>query len=150
MFQRLLGVSFALAACAASNSAAAEIAPAARQAASVVSKFHDALRNGRPDVAARLLDSDALVFESGGVEHDKAEYAAHHLPVDAAFARQVARSVTRQSGEASGDMAWIATESRTSGSYQGKPVNRAGTETMVLRRVGQSWKISHIHWSSGK
>jgi ketosteroid isomerase-like protein len=120
----------------------------ARGAAATVDTFHAALHRGDTAAAAALLTQDALIFESGGVERSKAEYVAHHLPADAAFSRQVLSTVTSRSGNAFGNLAWIASEGETSGAYKGKELNLVTTETMVLRRVGRGWKITHIHWSS--
>jgi ketosteroid isomerase-like protein len=125
------------------------VAASGRRAAEVVQSFHAALRRGDTRSAAALLADDALIFESGGVERSKAEYASHHLPADAAFAKAVPSARTRRTGYAIGDLAWIATEGRTTGTYNDKPVDRVTTETMLLRRMGKSWKIVHIHWSSG-
>lgn len=129
---------------------AAAVAPAARPAAAVVDAFHAALNRGDTQGAVALLAKDALIFESGNAERSKAEYAQHHLPADAAFAQAVPSTVTRRSGGSDGTTAWIASEGRTSGSYKGKAIDLVTTETMLLRRVGKSWKIVHIHWSSEK
>jgi ketosteroid isomerase-like protein len=128
----------------------ASLPVAARGAAAVVDAFHAALHRGDTRAAASLLADDALIFESGGAERSKAEYAAHHLPADAEFAKVVSSSVTRRSGYSDGPLAWIATEGRTTGSYKGKALDMTTTETMILRRAGLEWKIVHIHWSSGK
>lgn len=95
-----------------------------------------------------LLASDALIFESGGAERTKAEYGSHHLAADIEFTRAVPEVVTRRSGQAFGDTAWIATEGRATGTYKAKVFDRVTTETMVLRRSNQAWRIVHIHWSS--
>ena len=124
------------------------VAPGAQPAAAVVDRFHTALSRGDTASAASLLAEDALIFEAGGVERGKAEYASHHLAADAAFAKAVPTARNRRSGHAIGTMAWIATEGRTSGTYNGKPVDRVTAETMVLQKVGRNWKIVHIHWSS--
>jgi ketosteroid isomerase-like protein len=129
---------------------AAAVAPAARPAAAVVDAFHAALNRGDTQGAAALLANDALIFESGSAERSKAEYAQHHLPADAAFAKAVPSTVTRRSGSSDGTTAWIATEGRTTGTYKGRSLDEVTTETMVLRRVGKAWKIVHIHWSSEK
>lgn len=126
------------------------LSPSAKDAAAIVDAFHAALRSGGTEAAAALLAGDALVYESGGVERSKVEYASHHLSADAEFAKAVTRAVTRQTGNASGDLAWIATEAQTSGSYKGRAIDSASTEAMILRREGNAWKISHIHWSSAK
>lgn len=124
------------------------VAPSARAAALVVDAFHAALRRGDTNAAQSHLAANALVYEAGGVERGRQEYASHHLGADAAFAQAVPSAITRRTGEAVGNIAWIATEGRTTGTYKGKPVDRVTTETMVLRRQGGAWKIVHIHWSS--
>jgi ketosteroid isomerase-like protein len=121
---------------------------AARGPAATVDAFHAALRRGDTAAAARLLSDDALIFESGGVERSKAEYADHHLGADAEFSRAVPSVVTRRSGGSDGRTAWIASEGRTTGTFRGRSIDSRTTETMVLRRVGPAWRISHIHWSS--
>lgn len=128
--------------------AAPRVAPAARPAAAVVDGFHAALRRGDAQSAKSFVADDALIFEEGGVERGKAEYAAHHLGADAAFSQAVPSTITRRAGEAAGNIAWIATEGRTTGTYKGKAIDRVTTETMVLRRSRGGWKIVHIHWSS--
>ena len=133
---------------AAKDAATGTLAPSARSAAATVDAFHSALRRGDTQVAAALLANDVLIFEGGGVERSRAEYESHHLSADAAFAKSVPSVLTRRSGQADGAMAWIASEGRITGSYNGKPVDRLTAETMVLRRVGRGWKIVQIHWSS--
>jgi ketosteroid isomerase-like protein len=126
----------------------AALSPVARGAATTVDAFHAALRRGDTRAAAALLADDALIFESGGAERTKAEYEAHHLPADAEFSRSIESVTTRRSGRSDGSLAWIATEARTTGTYKGKALDLATTETMILRRAGGVWKIVHIHWSS--
>lgn len=155
--------SFALAACLACispvsllahepRSSAATIADGlstlSRDAAQTVDLFHAAL--GRGDTAAALgfLTDDAVIFEEGGAERSRAEYAGHHLAADAEFSAAVPSTRTRRTGGATESTAWIASEGRTTGSFKGRAVDRLTTETMVLRREGSTWKIVHIHWSS--
>ena len=120
----------------------------ARPAAAVVDAFHAALRRGDTKAALSHLTENALIYEAGGAERGRQEYASHHLAADAAFARAVPGKITRRAGEVAGDVAWIATEGRTTGTYKGKAVDRVTTETTVLRRLERTWKIVHIHWSS--
>jgi ketosteroid isomerase-like protein len=122
--------------------------PAPAEAAAVVDAFHAALTAGDVPAALARLSDDAIIFESGGVERGKAEYAAHHAGADAAFARAVPSQIVRRTGQASGDTAWVLTDGRTKGAYKGKVVDRITTETMILRRTGGAWRIVHIHWSS--
>lgn len=127
-------------------SGAVSQAPAA--AAAVVDSFHAALERGDTAGAAALLADDVVIFESGGAERSKAEYAADHLGADAAFAKAVRRAVTRRTGRSDGRMAWIVTETTTKGTYNDRSINSVGMETMVLERDGATWRIKHIHWSS--
>ena len=124
------------------------VARSAREAVAVVDAFHAALKHGDTSAAAALLADDALIFESGGVERSKAEYAARHLPADAEFAQATLSVVTHRSGRSDGTLTWIASEGRTTGKFRGKSINSVSTETMLLRGSGPGWKIVHIHWSS--
>jgi len=128
--------------------AAAPLSAAAASAARTIDAFHAALGRGDTAAALAMLAEDALIFEAGGAERSRAEYAAEHLAADAAFAQAVPDTRSRRVGRAHGDHAWITTEGRTRGEYKGKPVDRLTTETMVLRRQGGRWVIVHIHWSS--
>lgn len=124
------------------------VAAPGSDAAAVVDAFHWALAKGDTKAAAALLTEDALIFEQGGAERSKAEYAAHHLPADAEFSKAVTSANTSRSAHSASGIAWVATEGRTTGTYKGKALNQRTTETMVLRQTPKGWKIVHIHWSS--
>jgi ketosteroid isomerase-like protein len=120
----------------------------AREAAAAVDGFHAALGRGDTAAAADFVADDALIFEEGGVERGKAEYAASHLAADAEFSKAVKSTRTARVAHASGELAWVASESRVAGTFRGREVDRAMVETMVLRRTEGAWRIVHIHWSS--
>ena len=121
---------------------------AAQPAAAVVDAFHAALRGGDTKGALALLSDDALIFEGGGVEAGKAEYASHHAAADTEFSKSVTAKQERRWARVAGPIAWVATENRMSGSFRGRSIdNRKMTETMVLKRVAGRWRITHIHWS---
>ena len=116
----------------------------------VVAGFHDALSGGDRARVTDLLAPDVIIFESGGAELSREEYASHHLGADMEFAKATkVEVVDRQAGEA-GDAAWVLTRSRTSGTFREKKVDLNGTETMLLRKTADGWRIVHIHWSSAK
>lgn len=121
---------------------------ASKSAAAAVDSFHAALARGDTSAALALLADDALIFESGEAERSKAEYAGHHLGADAAFSKAVPARLTGRTARADGGLAWVASERRVKGTYNGKAMDRQMTETMVLRRVPAGWQITHIHWSS--
>jgi ketosteroid isomerase-like protein len=118
------------------------------EAAATVDAFHAALDRGDRPAALALLAPDALIFEAGGAERTRDEYAAHHLAADMAFSKAVPSRLVRRSGGSDEPFAWVASEGRTTGTWKGKPVDSVSTETMVLRRSGDGWSIVHIHWSS--
>jgi ketosteroid isomerase-like protein len=137
MTRFMLAAFAALAAAAPMAGAAAQdapqvaVAPAASGAAAVVDMFHAALGRGDTAGALRLLSDDALIYEGG-----------------AAFSKEVKSTLTRRAGRAAGQFAWIASEGRNEGTFRGRAIRAKTTETMVLRRTGNSWRIVHIHWSS--
>jgi ketosteroid isomerase-like protein len=110
--------------------------------------LHDALSDGDAARVQSLLDSKVMIMEGGNVERSLKEYAGHHLPADLKFMKGVTYKLARQTGDSSGDLAWVASEATLAGSSDGKPVALISTETLVLKNVGGRWKVVHIHWSS--
>lgn len=123
--------------------------PAADSAAvaAIVTRFHRALRAGDSTAALALLADDALILESGGVEM-KEEYRGHHLPGDIAMLRAVQNKARAPRVTVQGDAAWAASTSTIEGTYQGKALDLASAELMVLSRASGGWRIRAIHWSS--
>jgi len=132
----------------AAGSSSASVQQAARPAKLAVDSFHAALAAGDAQKALTFLAPDVLILEEGGAERSRAEYAGHHLAADAAFTQAVPATPLSSTGYAAGDMAYIVSESRMTGAYNGKPVDRLSAETMILRKGAEGWKIIHIHWSS--
>lgn len=117
-------------------------------AVDTVTAFHAALANGDRATALGLLADDVVIFESGGVESSRAEYASHHLEADAAFSAAVPRTlISRTQGETA-DSAWVLSVEAINGTFRGRAIDSRSVETMLLRRVEGHWRIAHIHWSS--
>lgn len=116
-------------------------------AGNVVSAFHKALASGDAATAANLIDQRATIFEEGYVERGKADYVASHLPADIEFSRAVHEALERRDVVAGTDMAVVTSESRLTGTFKDKAVDRLSVETVVLRRGPAGWRIVHIHWS---
>lgn len=114
-----------------------------------VDRFHEALRNLDRDKALAVLDPEVRIFEGGGAETSREEYAAHHLASDMAFVAATRTDVLDRKVTVVGDAAWVLTLSKTSGSFRGRDVSSKGAETMVLRKTAGTWLIVHVHWSSG-
>lgn len=129
-------------------------APLAAQAPSdsaavvdAVHGFHQALAAGDSLAALGHLHADALIFESGHAE-TRAEYRSGHLRADIGFATATRREVTAEAVAVLGDAALYTGRSRTTGRVRDRDVDVQGTETIVLVRTSEGWRIRHIHWSS--
>jgi ketosteroid isomerase-like protein len=120
----------------------------AEAAVAVVDAFGKALAAGDFKTVEALLDPEVLILESGGAERDRAEYLGHHAIADAQFLMNAHVQTGRRRARASGDVAWVGTESELHASEDGKPMTLLSTETMVLRKSDAGWRIVHIHWSS--
>lgn len=121
--------------------------PQEAEAAAVVASFHQALQAGDTAAVRRLLGDDVLVAESGGLE-TREEYLSHHLPGDMAYAAAVTREATEPHVTIQGDVAWVMSTSKTTGTVRDRTINSVGAELMVLSRDGNGWRIRAIHWSS--
>lgn len=113
----------------------------------VVADFHRAMAEGYRDGVLRLLADDAVIFETGYVEANREQYAAGHLEADLLYAATVRREPVHRQIRVGGDLAYAISQSRNRGEFQGETVNLTNTETMVLRRTVDGWRIVHIHWS---
>ncbi len=114
----------------------------------IVASFHAALSSGDRHAVLALLDPEVLIFESGGAELARDEYASHHLGGDMEFSAATARTIVDQRSGSSADTAWVLTRSDTAGTFRDKTIDSRGVETMLLRRTEHGWRIAHIHWSS--
>ncbi|MGH8198500.1 MAG: nuclear transport factor 2 family protein [Steroidobacteraceae bacterium] len=132
----------------AADAANLDVAEPAKAAVATVDRFFAALSAGDLDKAAAELDPDVVILESGGAEHSAAEYLGGHAKHDAEFLKGARHTLGRRTARASGDLAWVASESELHTEQDGKPMTIASTETMVLRHTDAGWKIVHIHWSS--
>ncbi len=117
------------------------------QVATLVSTFHAALESGDSTTALSLLSPNVVILESGSVE-SLADYRAHHLPADIAFARAIKAERQPRAVTVSGDVAYSVSTSATKGNYEDRAVDTLGAELIVARRLGGRWQISAIHWSS--
>ncbi|MDB5972161.1 MAG: Cytochrome c family protein [Hydrocarboniphaga sp.] len=123
--------------------------PGARSAQDAVNAFTTALKTGDAAGAALWLAPDVVIYEGGEVERSRSEYQAHHLAADIAFMKTSEIQILKRDGGESGDTAWVNTETRVRGkSSKGRDIDLLSTETALLRRTAQGWRIVHLHWSS--
>ncbi|WP_339773080.1 nuclear transport factor 2 family protein [uncultured Paraglaciecola sp.] len=118
-----------------------ELAPA-----KTVMAFHRALQQNNKIAARATLADDVLIFE-GGVERSADEYANHHMLADMKFLSHMTSTLLEQQVYKMGDLAYSVARKRTQGEYKDKILDYIGFETIVLKKVHNVWKITHIHWS---
>lgn len=111
------------------------------------SRFHSALERGDTSTISTLLARDLLVLESGEIE-TREQYFAHHLGADIEFARSVRGTRRAVSYTREGNVAWLVSTSTASGNFNGRDINSAGAELMILSRSQKGWQIRAVHWSS--
>lgn len=124
------------------------IAAEAKPAVAAVEAFSTALQAGDLNRAGVWLADDVLILESGGAERSKTEYLGGHAKHDAEFLKSAHVQLKQRTAKAAGELAWVGSESELHATKDGKPLTLLSTETMVLRRTGDGWRIVHIHWSS--
>lgn len=123
--------------------------PADTQAASIaVDRFSKALQTGDIETVKAMLDPGVLILESGGAERDRQQYLGHHALADAKFLKDAHVQLIHRTARRSGDLTWVGSESEIHTKKGDKPLTLLSTETMILKRVGDDWRIVHIHWSS--
>jgi len=112
---------------------------------SVAKAFGEALKRGDVVTALALLHPEVVIFEGGRAE-TKEQYSRAHIHADIAFASVVRRETLRDTVIVQGDIAVYASESRARGRYRNRDLDLTTSETMVLTRTPDGWRIVHIRW----
>ena len=121
---------------------------AAAGPAETVEAFHKAVAGSDQKAVLAFMAEDADVFEQGFVDPSRDDYAKNSLTAEMAFAARTKREVQSQQASTSGDMAFVETLTRTRGNFAKDKVDVSGAETVILRKMGDDWKIVHIHRSA--
>ncbi|MBD8524393.1 nuclear transport factor 2 family protein [Pseudomarimonas arenosa] len=124
------------------------VAAEAEDAVAALERFSAALSADDLSAAGAELDPSVLILESGGAERTRDEYLGGHAKHDAEFLKAAHTTLQRRVAQASGDLVWVGSESEIHASRGDKMLMISSTETAVLRKTAQGWKIVHIHWSS--
>jgi ketosteroid isomerase-like protein len=124
------------------------VAPEAAEAVAALERFSTALSAGNLEAAGAELDASVLILESGGAERTRDEYLGGHAKSDAAFLKAAHLTLKRRTAAATGELAWVGSESEIHATKDGKPLAVASTETAILKKTAAGWKIVHLHWSS--
>lgn len=113
-----------------------------------VNQFRGALQDGNVAQALALLAPEVLVYEAGAEQVSRADYLTHHLKADIAHLATVYVDTLSQAGHVDESSAWVTTRSRWVAREADPRPSATVTETIVLSRSPQGWRIVHVHWSS--
>ena len=121
--------------------------PAADAAAKVVDGLMAAMADGQFETARQLMVPGAIVMANGVVLGPRDAFidGAAHKVTD--VLRQTQRQLLNRKIEAGPAAAWVLSEKLVKPTRQGQPAEVL-TETMLLARTAQGWKVAHIHWST--
>ena len=126
-------------------------AQTAKQPADTVDGFHAALKRKDTGGALSYLDRSLVVFEFGVTDPTVEAYALSHLPGDIDMAAVTDWSLQARRLGGGGDERWVLSTYRVTGKLpDGKTIDQVMQETAIVRRIGDSFRIVHLHWSSDK
>jgi ketosteroid isomerase-like protein len=129
------------------GSAQAQAPQADDEVRAVVQALGAALAAGDSARVLELLHPAAVIHENGHAE-TRAQYRGGHLRSDIAFAAATARTTSADDVRIIGDAALYTSRYHVTGRFRDRDIDSRGTETMVLQRTVEGWRIVHIHWSS--
>lgn len=119
--------------------------------ADAVDGFHAALKRKDTGGALSHLDRGLVVFEFGKMDATIEAYALSHLPGDIDMAAVTEWNLQARRLGGGGDERWVLSTYHVTGKRpDGQPIDQMMMETAIVRRVGDSFRIVHLHWSSDK
>jgi len=111
--------------------------------------FHQAIIDNNSQVAQTLLSESVRILEGGNIE-TKEEYLSHHFHSDGKFLRAMNREVESRNVKIEGNTAWVSTQTHTWGTYSDRKLDLNSLELAVLKKEGENWQITALHWSSSE
>ena len=124
------------------------IAPAAAEPVAVLNAYMGALANGQFDAARNFMAPNAVVLRDGRVLGSRDTYFAGDARTDAALLHGAQRDLLRRDAKAGDGLALVLSEKRLRTSAGGKSTDQLVTETALLVKTPEGWKIAHLHASS--
>ncbi|MFY0685191.1 MAG: nuclear transport factor 2 family protein [Balneola sp.] len=115
--------------------------------AKTLSDLQTAIINNDSEQAGKILHEDVTILEGGGVE-TKTQYLSHHFHSDGKFLSAINREGVSQEISVEGNMAWVTSKTKMTGTYSGREIDMSSLELAVLKKENNLWKIVALHWSS--
>lgn len=112
--------------------------------------FSDALAVGNRDLAIERLGADAKIIEDG-IEESRAGYISGHLASDIAFQKTVnAILVERVVIDESPSRVLIVSKVRMVGNRRDKAIDATVSETAIIGKTADGWKIERLEWAKAQ
>ncbi len=109
--------------------------------------FETAIINNDSEKAGKILHDDVTILEGGGME-TKSQYLSHHFHSDGKFLAAINRENVSQDIKIEGNVAWVTSKTKMTGTYSGRDIDMNSLELAVLKKENGQWKIVALHWSS--
>lgn len=117
-----------------------------RDPALVADELYEALRTGNEARVLALLAEDVVILEGGHAQTSRSDYMSGHMKSDMAFLPNVTSETLDREVSRQGDLAWVITHSRTTGTYRDEDIDQSSREMLVMKHDGHDWRITLIHW----
>lgn len=115
--------------------------------AKTLSDLQTAIINNDSEQAGKILHEDVTILEGGGVEN-KTQYLSHHFHSDGKFLSAINREEVSQEISVEGNMAWVTSKTKMTGTYSGRDIDLSSLELAVLKKENGMWRVIALHWSS--
>lgn len=115
--------------------------------AKTLSELETAIINNDSEQAGKILHDDVTILEGGGME-TKSQYLSHHFHSDGKFLSAMNREEVSQEISVEGNMAWVTSKTKMTGTYSGRDIDLSSLELAVLKKENGMWRVIALHWSS--
>ena len=115
--------------------------------AKTLSDLETAIIENDSERAGEILHDDVTILEGGGME-TKSEYLSHHFHSDGKFLSAMNREEVSQEISVEGNMAWVTSKTKMTGTYSGRDIDLSSLELAVLKKGNGMWRVIALHWSS--
>lgn len=115
--------------------------------ATTLNDLQTAIINNDSEQAGKILHDDVTILEGGGME-TKSQYLSHHFNSDGKFLSAINRKEVSQDIKIEGNVAWVTSKTKMTGTYSGRDIDMNSLELAVLKKENNTWKVVALHWSS--
>lgn len=114
----------------------------------IADAFYIAVKSGDEVAVGQLLAPDVKILEGQHAQQSRGQYQREHMHDDMAFMAGMDRSILDRTVSEDGNIAWVVTHSRITGTYDDRDMDIILRELLVLQQSTSGWQISLIEWAS--